>query len=236
MSPSRLSDSPVRARRPVKGRAQRGRALARLALDGPQQSARHNLSTHNRAIDFAHLKRLVSLPMVLAHYGILDQFKRQGTQLIGACPLHHGSNPKQFVVHPTTGNFFCFGDCKRGGAGALEFVSLRENVPITTAAQLVAQWFAVPPSPRPPRPQQQRRSSMTTRPSHKAFVVEDRQGDANNEQGGFWTRCGSAWPHKDGKGLNIQIATGLAVSGRLVLREYTEEDEASEAKKVTRTK
>ena len=67
-------------------------------------------------------------------------------------------------------------------------------------------------------------------PSHKCFVVEDR-GEGEDKDA-FWTRCGSAWPHKDGKGLNVQIASGLAVSGRLVLREYTEED----ARRTRRTK
>ena len=62
------------------------------------------------------------------------------------------------------------------------------------------------------------------RPSHKAFVVEDRGENTDS----FWTRCGSAWPHKDGKGINVQIAPGLAVSGRLVLREYTDEDDKEE--------
>ena len=60
------------------------------------------------------------------------------------------------------------------------------------------------------------------RPSHKCFVVEDRaEGD---ERDAFWTRVGSAWPHKDGKGLNVQLVPGIATSGRLVLREYTEDD------------
>lgn len=62
------------------------------------------------------------------------------------------------------------------------------------------------------------------RPSHKAYVVEDRgQGED-----GFWVRCGSVWPHKDGKGFNVQISPGLAVLGRLVLREFTEEDAKEE--------
>lgn len=64
------------------------------------------------------------------------------------------------------------------------------------------------------------------RPSHKAFVVEDRE--EGSEEKPFWTRVGSAWPHKDGKGLNIQIASGVAVSGRVVLREYTDEDAKQE--------
>ena len=68
------------------------------------------------------------------------------------------------------------------------------------------------------------------RPSHKVFVVEDRQ--EGDDKDAFWTRVGSAWPHKDGKGLNMQLASGVAVSGRVVLREYTQEDEEHDKKKV----
>lgn len=72
---------------------------------------------------------------------------------------------------------------------------------------------------------------MNTRPSHRAYVIEDPEGD-ESEQRGFWTRVGSAWPHKDGKGLNIQIVPNVAVSGRLILREYTEDDaKADEGKR-----
>ena len=39
-----------------------------------------------------------------------------------------------------------FADCNRGG-GVIEFVALRENVPVTRAAQLIAEWFALPLPP-----------------------------------------------------------------------------------------
>ena len=58
------------------------------------------------------------------------------------------------------------------------------------------------------------------RPTHKVFVVrdnEEKDGDA------FWTRVGSAWQHKDGKGFNV-VLSALPVNGRLVLRTFTEED------------
>ena len=73
------------------------------------------------------------------------------------------------------------------------------------------------------------------RPSHKCFVVEDRgEGD---DKDAFWTRIGSAWPHKDGKGLNLQLAALPANGGRIVLREYTEDDaKEEEAKKAKRKK
>lgn len=71
---------------------------------------------------------------------------------------------------------------------------------------------------------------MSGLPSHKVFVVENREeGEPITEENKpFWTRVGAAWPHKDGKGLNIQLAEGLAVSGRIVLREFTAEDAKKE--------
>jgi len=68
----------------------------------------------------------------------------------------------------------------------------------------------------------------------KAFVVEDKEEGSDEKS--FWTRVGSAWPHGDGKGLNIQIASGVAVSGRLVLREYTEKDAEEDEKKAAAAK
>jgi single-stranded DNA-binding protein len=58
----------------------------------------------------------------------------------------------------------------------------------------------------------------------------------SSEEKPFWTRVGSAWPHGDGKGLNIQLASGVAVTGRLVLREYTEKDAEEDEKKVAKFK
>ena len=65
---------------------------------------------------------------------------------------------------------------------------------------------------------------MSSKPSHKVYVVDDKQGgEPGDEQTGFWTRIGSAWPHKDGRGLNV-VLSALPVGNRMVLREYTEED------------
>ena len=182
---------------------------------------------HARRIYFEQLKRTVSLTMVLAHYGI--ELRPQGQQLYGPCPIHHGSNKRQFTVKPATSEWHCFGDCKRGGA-MLEFVAAMENVEIIEAARLVARWFAIGTSNQSHSQPQQRRSTMSGgRPTMKAFVVEDKEEGSDEKP--FWTRVGSAWPHGDGKGLNIQLASGVAVSGRLVLREYTEKDAEEDEKK-----
>ena len=71
---------------------------------------------------------------------------------------------------------------------------------------------------------------MSSKPSHKVYVVDDKQaGEPGDDQTGFWTRIGSAWPHKDGRGLNV-VLSALPVGNRMVLREYTEVDEQAEAK------
>jgi hypothetical protein len=49
-------------------------------------------------------------------------------------------------------------------------------------------------------------------PSHAAYHVRDREGGK-----GFWTKIGSAWPHADGKGFNIQLDVA-PLDGRISLR------------------
>ncbi len=172
----------------------------------------------------APLRRVVPLTAVLGRYNLLDSFKPMGRRLRGPCPLHRGSNNKAFVIDPNESTWRCFSKCGRGG-GMLEFVAELEEVSLVQAAQLVAGWFAVRPLPAPT---QRRRAMSGSQPAYKVFVVEDR-GDSQ-EGDGFWTRVGSAWNHKDGKGLNV-VLSALPINGRLVLREFTEKDAEEEEKR-----
>jgi hypothetical protein len=175
---------------------------------------------HAERVYFEQLKRAVPIEAVLARYGV--ELKGHGTTLKGCCPIHKGSNSRQFTVDVNKGLWHCFGDCKRGGS-ILEFVAAMEHVDVRDAALMIARWFAISSGTTSNQHTERRRSTMSgERPSHKAFVVE---GEGENA---FWHRCGSAWPHKDGKGLNVQIPHGMSVSGRLVLREYTDEDAKQE--------
>ena len=191
-------------------------------------------STQQPAIDFAQVRRAAPLVLVISHYGLDAELKRVGSQLRGCCPIHKGSNPAQFVVDPRKGVWRCFGDCNRGG-GSLELVAEIEHLDVRGAATLIAEWFAIPTQQtvRDP-PHQQRRTPVSGKPSHKVYAVEDREVDPSENDGddnkAFWTRVGSAWPHKDGKGLNI-VLSALPVNARLVLREYTPEDEKVDAEK-----
>ena len=51
-------------------------------------------------VDFKAIKERVSIEMVLGLYDFLEGFKRSGKNLVGCCPIHKGSNPRQFSVDP----------------------------------------------------------------------------------------------------------------------------------------
>mgnify|MGYP001577142162 CR=1 FL=1 len=57
-------------------------------------------------------------------------------------------------------------------------------------------------------------------PSHHAYHV--REFGEGSEKKGFWTRIGSAWAHRDGKGFNLKLDC-LPVDGNVVLRAASEE-------------
>lgn len=54
-------------------------------------------------------------------------------------------------------------------------------------------------------------------PTHAAYQVIDRK-----DKKAIWNRLGSAWPHADGKGFNIQLDC-VPLDGRISLR-LIEED------------
>lgn len=55
-------------------------------------------------------------------------------------------------------------------------------------------------------------SSKDARPAYIAYWVRDREGKKAS-----WTRCGAAWVHADGKGLNIALDLH-PIDGRISIR------------------
>ena len=139
---------------------------------------------HARRVYFEQIKRVVPLSAILERFGILPELKRVGTQLKGCCPIHRGSNPRQFVVDLNKNVWHCFSpQCDRGG-GVFEFVSELENVGIEEAARRVGEWFAVAlPSQKHSTDTQRRKAMSGERPSYKVFAVEDK-GDDDKKLGG----------------------------------------------------
>jgi hypothetical protein len=213
--PHLLGRSQTGARATGQGRANSTAAKPRT-LDAALPSAGYHGDSKTEPIDIAHLKRVVTLAMVLSRYGVLPELKRVGSQLAGVCPIHSGGNPRQFVVHLASNNWFCFGDCNRGGT-MLDFVALRENVPIPRAAQMVATWFAIPfpqPATKPRRPVMTESSSQ---PTHRVYSAKRREGADKDDL----TLIGSAWVFntKDGRaGMNV-ILSAMPLGERVVIFE-----------------
>jgi hypothetical protein len=58
---------------------------------------------------------------------------------------------------------------------------------------------------------------MADKPTHRVYTVEKR-GEGKDD---YWTELGAAFPHKDGKGYNLQLRA-LPPDGKLVMRTYEE--------------
>ncbi len=66
-------------------------------------------------LNFAYLKRRVSIVTVLSTKGVMTQFKKRGDQLFGPCPVHGGDNPNAFVINLSKNIWHCFTGCNTGG-------------------------------------------------------------------------------------------------------------------------
>jgi hypothetical protein len=57
-------------------------------------------------------------------------------------------------------------------------------------------------------------------PTHIAYQVRDgKEGEK-----GYWTRIGAVWPHKDGKGFNVQLSA-IPLDGNIQIRVATDRKE-----------
>jgi DNA primase len=93
-----------------------------------------------RWIDFAELKRQVSIHDVLARYGILDGLReKKPGKLVGACPIHGGKNGTSFNVDTDKNVFHCFSEC--GGGNILDLVMKLEDCSIREAGEKLSDWF-----------------------------------------------------------------------------------------------
>ncbi len=95
-----------------------------------------------RYIDFAAVKAAVGIEKILDHYGLLGGLKPCGQDALrGTCPIHRGTNPKEFSVNVAKNCWHCFSpDCGRGG-NVLDFVAALEDTDVHAAATCIDEWF-----------------------------------------------------------------------------------------------
>lgn len=133
-------------------------------------------------IDFDFLKSQLTIKQVLSAYGI-TQLKQAGTQLRGACPLHQGSNDRQFVVWPEKNSWRCFGACNRSG-DIIQLVSQLLGISNHQAAHDLARRFdLVEASKAPVNKQKVIKAPAPERPAPaNRDPCETRQGGLDHDQ------------------------------------------------------
>lgn len=76
----------------------------------------------------------------------------------------------------------------------------------------------------PPDPRDDADKKTERGPSMIAYSVKDRGPDHNGrEQDSIWKSVGAAFPHRDGKGMDV-VLDALPVDGRVTLREQRREE------------
>lgn len=91
------------------------------------------------AVDFKSIREKVSIEQVASWLGF--ELKRTGDTLRGCCPVHQGSNPRQFVVTPAKGLWHCFApECGKGG-DVIQLLADARGMRQKEAAQFIAEHF-----------------------------------------------------------------------------------------------
>ncbi|MBI4817759.1 MAG: toprim domain-containing protein [Deltaproteobacteria bacterium] len=116
--------------------------------------------SRNEWIDFAEIRRLVSLEDVIFRLYKIDGLVRTGDKLVGPCPVHQGTSPRAFHADLSKNVWKCFSKCQAGG-NQLDFVVRREGIDVRAAALKLKHAFidgrandrdSSPPSPTPSAP------------------------------------------------------------------------------------
>jgi transposase len=103
-------------------------------------------------VDFAFLRKHVSLCKVLAHLGLFDQLRGSGPQRRGPCPLHsHAADREQtFSVNLRQNTFCCLNaDCAVQG-NVLDLWAAIHRLPLYDAALHLAETFGIHPNKEEP--------------------------------------------------------------------------------------
>jgi hypothetical protein len=111
----------------------RGRRKARRAAE------------RSESIDFAALRRRVTIEQVLGHLGHLDSLRGSGPQRRGPCPVHGSSHAgsRSFSVNLEKNVFRCFSpECGAHG-NVLDLWAAVHHLPLGEAARHLAQTFGL---------------------------------------------------------------------------------------------
>ncbi len=97
-------------------------------------------------LDFAYLKRRVSICAVLNAKGLNGPLRRLGDRLVGPCPVHGGDNPNAFVISLSKNLWHCFTRCDSGG-DVVTFARRLYGISYRQTAFLLASLVGAPNEP-----------------------------------------------------------------------------------------
>jgi hypothetical protein len=133
-------------------------------------------------VDFKSIKAEVTIEMVLDHYGI-SGLKKNGPELRGICPIHRGTNKKQFTANLNKNVFKCFfAQCGAYG-NVLDFVAAMEQCSVREAGLKLKDWFGI--------------GERGAESPNKSDDIEVRQGIYKDKNGALYEVIGSATSAED---------------------------------------
>lgn len=131
-------------------------------------------------VNFADIKKRVSLEDVLLKFYRIDNLKRDGTKLTGPCPVHQGDNPRAFHADTEKNLWHCFSKCQ-GGGNQLDLVAKKEDISIRDAALKLQAYFSAGESAqiRTPAPPVKKAREAPAPPASPPERDDEAEAEAN---------------------------------------------------------
>lgn len=99
-------------------------------------------------VDFAELKTKISISQVAQMLGLT--LTQKSDQFRGICPIHKGTNPREFVITASKNLWYCFGGC--GGGDQIALVEKVRGIKTQEAAGEIAKHFGATTATPAPKP------------------------------------------------------------------------------------
>lgn len=162
--------------------------------------------------DYKAVKAKVGMRDVLSRYGLLDKLRSQGKRLVGSCPIHHGTNDRQFSVTPEKHAFKCFsGECEAAG-NQVDLVAYLEGFyaggkseeGFRKAALKLQEWFGIVPD-RPPRGSDVKTAAAAKTEAPAAPARDDHHGGGVDVDASGAEKKEEGTPAAENKPLTFQL-------------------------------
>lgn len=171
-------------------------------------------------VNFADIRKRVSIEDVLLRYYRIDNLKRDGNKLVGPCPVHKGDSPRSFHVDLEKNLWHCFTKCQKGG-NQIDLVAAMEDCSIRDAALKLQAVFGAPgEQPRAPEkgPCSEKKEAP---PPEKAVPTSDEEVPAENPPLDVKLSLAPDHPHLiQDRGLKVETVQhfGIGYCSRGILR------------------